>query len=107
MKYFETCPDDFDPVEFRKQELRMYMLQNEKSVIDLAESYVDYKVEIGEMAPVECLYDPLFEDIFDVIEKLGIREIVEATFLGMLEDRERAVQNRMHRLAKVFHDHRN
>lgn len=83
----------YDHESVRENELRQYMLSNTGTIVGLAESFVDYQVESGKMAQVECLYHPLFDNIFDLVERLGIKEVVTATMRSMMQDEERAVQN--------------
>lgn len=83
----------YDHESVRENELRQYMLSNTDTIVGLAESFVDYQVESGKMAQVECLYRPLFDNIFDLVERLGIREAVTATMRNMMEEEARALQN--------------
>lgn len=93
MEYFLDDQIVYDPETVRESELRQFMLINTDTIVSLAESFVDYQVETGKMAQVECLYHPLFDNIFDLVERLGIRENVTATMRNMMEEEERALQN--------------
>jgi hypothetical protein len=93
MEYFLDDQIVFDLKTLTENDLRQYMLSNTDTIVGLAESFVDYQVETGKMAQVECLYHPLFDNIFDLVERLGIREAVTETMRNMMEEEERALQN--------------
>lgn len=86
MEYFKDDPIVFDPVAEEENDLREYMLINTDTIVGLAESFVEYQVEAGKMAPVAYLYDPLFDNIFDLIQRLGIKEVVTSTMRSMMQD---------------------
>ena len=92
MECFRDDQIVFDPKTVAENDLREYMLINTDTIVGLAESFVDYQVEAGRMAPVECLYHPLFENIFELVERLGIKEVVTSTMRRMILDEERAVK---------------
>lgn len=92
MEYFLDDRIVYDHETERENDLHEYMLINTNSIIGLARSFVEYQVEIGKMAPVECLYDPLYDNVFDLIERLDIKEAVIDTMRLMMEE-ERVAQN--------------
>ncbi len=93
MECFRDDQIVFDPMIVTENDLHLFMRTNTDTIVGLAESFVDFQVEVGKMTPVECLYDPLFTDVFDLIERLGIKEVVTASMRCMMEEEARAERN--------------
>lgn len=93
MHYFRDDQIVFDAKTVTENDLHLFMRNNTDTIVGLAESFVDFQVEVGKMTSVECLYDPYFDNVFDLIERLGIKEVVTATMSSMMQDEERTVQN--------------